>query len=70
MRFRRRIETVTARSTPDPFFIGRLAIVDVRSDAELACPDVASVDGCMGAWIAAELPTAHCRPPHTDRRTA
>lgn len=33
-------------------------------------PDVASVDGGMDAWIAAELPTARCRPPRCDRRTA
>ena len=119
MRIGRPVEAVTARSAPDPFFIGRLAIVDVFSDAELAqvrvlgaathiplgqlwrrlpevredrpiaflCPsghrsalaargevkrrrDVAGIDGGMDAWIAAELPTAQCRPPRTDRRTA
>lgn len=33
-------------------------------------PDVASVEGGMNAWIAADLPTARCHPPHSDRRTA
>ena len=32
--------------------------------------DVASIDGGMSAWIAADLPTARCTPPHSDRRTA
>ena len=36
MRFRRRIETMTVRSASDRFFMGRLTIVDVRSDAEFA----------------------------------
>jgi rhodanese-related sulfurtransferase len=33
-------------------------------------PDLASIEGGMDAWIAADLPTARCRPPHCDRRTA
>lgn len=33
-------------------------------------PDVASIDGGMDAWIAANLPTARCRPPRGDRRIA
>jgi rhodanese-related sulfurtransferase len=32
--------------------------------------DVASIDGGMEAWIAADLPTARCRVPRGDRRTA
>jgi rhodanese-related sulfurtransferase len=43
MRFRRRIETVAARSASDRFFTGRLTIVDVRSDAEFARARVAGV---------------------------
>ena len=118
MRFRRPIETLTARSASDRFFTGRLTIVDVRSDAEFArvrvpgathiplgqllrrlpelrsdrpiaflCrsghrsalaargaakrrPDVASIDGGMDAWMAADLPTARCRAPRSDRSTA
>jgi rhodanese-related sulfurtransferase len=31
--------------------------------------DVASVDGGMDAWMAADLPTARCRAPRSDRRT-
>ena len=117
MRFRRPIETVTAKSASDRFFTGRLTIVDVRSDTEFArarvpgathiplgqlrrrlsevrsdrpiaflCrsghrspfaargatkrrPDVASIDGGMDAWMAADLPTARCRAPRSDRRT-
>jgi rhodanese-related sulfurtransferase len=117
MRFRRPIETVTARSASDRFFTGRLTIVDIRSDTEFArarvpgathiplgqlrrrlselrsdrpivflCrsghrsalaarraakrrPDVASIDGGMNAWMAANLPTARCRAPYVGRRT-
>jgi len=109
---------MTVRSASDRFFMGRLTVVDVRSDAEFAharvpgathialgqlrrglaevrrdrpiaflCrsghrsalaargaakgrPDVASIDGGMNAWIAAGLPTARCRAPHPDRRSA
>ena len=117
MRFRRRIEAMTARSASDRFFTGRLTIVDVRSDTEFArvrvpgathiplgqlrrrlaqvrsdrpiaflCRsghrsalaargatnrrlDATSIDGGMDAWIAADLPTARCRAPRSDRRT-
>lgn len=36
MRFVRRIVTMTVRSASDRFFMGRLTIVDVRSEAEVA----------------------------------